>query len=234
MTDFFISYTQADRAWAEWIAWVLEEAGYKTKIQAWDFRPSSNFVVEMDNAAQEAERTLLVLSPDYLKSGFGKAEWTTAFAQDPTGEKSLLLPVRVRKLDLQGLLGQIVYVDLVGADEAAAREKLLAGLARGRAKPSKPPAFPGASPPPPQFPGDLAALPEDEIPDPGPLPAGSRMPLSRNPLFVGRQEDLRALARQLKAGQISAVEEVETAAATGLGGIGKTQLASEFVHRYGR
>jgi hypothetical protein len=27
--DFFISYTQADRAWAEWIAWALEEAGYK-------------------------------------------------------------------------------------------------------------------------------------------------------------------------------------------------------------
>jgi hypothetical protein len=25
MTDFFISYTQEDRAWAEWIAWTLEE-----------------------------------------------------------------------------------------------------------------------------------------------------------------------------------------------------------------
>ncbi len=30
MTDFFISYTQADRAWAEWIAWTLEEKGYTT------------------------------------------------------------------------------------------------------------------------------------------------------------------------------------------------------------
>jgi tetratricopeptide (TPR) repeat protein len=235
-TDFFISYTQADRAWAEWIAWVLEEAGYTTKNQAWDFRPGTNFVVEMDNAASEAERTLVVLSPDYLKSGFGKAEWTAAFARDPTGEKGLLLPVRVRKLDLEGLLGQVVYIDLVEADEAAAREKLLAGLALGRAKPSKPPAFPGTSSHP-EFPGEPTpppALPEDEIPDPGPLPAGSRMPLSRNPLFVGREEDLRTLARQLKAGQTSAIGQVETAAATGLGGIGKTQLASELVHRYGR
>ncbi|HKI00405.1 MAG TPA: tetratricopeptide repeat protein [Thermoanaerobaculia bacterium] len=235
MTDFFISYTQADRPWAEWIAWVLEEAGYRTKIQAWDFRPGTNFVMEMDNAAKDAERTLLVLSPDYLKSGFGKAEWSAAFARDPTGEKGLLLPVRIQELNLEGLLGQIVYVDLVGADEAAAREKLLTGLARGRSKPSKPSVFPGTSPaPPPQFPGDLAAFPEDEIPDPGPLPAGSRMPLSRNRLFVGRQEDLLALARQLKVGTTSAVGEVETAAATGLGGIGKTQLASELVHRYGR
>jgi hypothetical protein len=26
--DFLISYTSADRAWAEWIAWQLEVAGY--------------------------------------------------------------------------------------------------------------------------------------------------------------------------------------------------------------
>jgi hypothetical protein len=36
--DFFISYTSADRAWVEWIAWELEAAGYRTLIQAWDFR----------------------------------------------------------------------------------------------------------------------------------------------------------------------------------------------------
>lgn len=235
MAHFFISYTQADHAWAEWIGWVLEEAGYKTKIQVWDFRPGTNFVVEMDNATRKAERTLIVLSPNYLYSSFGKAEWATAFARDPTGEKGVLLPVRVREMDVEGLLGQVVYIDLVGLDEGAARERLQAGLARGRAKPLKPPVFPGN--PHPQFPGELTsppALPEDEIPEPGPLPAGSRMPLSRNPLFVGRQEDLRALARQLKAGQTSAIGQVETAAATGLGGIGKTQLASEFVHRYGR
>ncbi len=27
MKDFFISYNSADRTWAEWIAWQLEEAG---------------------------------------------------------------------------------------------------------------------------------------------------------------------------------------------------------------
>jgi hypothetical protein len=27
--DFFISYTSADRAWAEWIAWQLEAEGYE-------------------------------------------------------------------------------------------------------------------------------------------------------------------------------------------------------------
>jgi TIR domain len=37
--DFFISYTGAGTAWAEWIADTLEHAGYTTVLQAWDFRP---------------------------------------------------------------------------------------------------------------------------------------------------------------------------------------------------
>lgn len=78
----------------------------------------------------------------------------------------------------------------------------------------------------------LAEMPLDEIPAPAPLPPGVRMPLSRNPLFVGREEDLRCLAKALEAGDTAAIGQ--TAAATGMGGIGKTQLASEFVHRYGQ
>lgn len=31
--DFFVSYTQADRAWAEWIAWVLEEAHDRVVVE---------------------------------------------------------------------------------------------------------------------------------------------------------------------------------------------------------
>jgi hypothetical protein len=78
----------------------------------------------------------------------------------------------------------------------------------------------------------LAALPTDELPPHASLPHGSRMPLARNPLFVGRERDLQALARALKGGQTTAIGQI--AAATGLGGIGKTQLASEVVHRYGQ
>lgn len=77
-------------------------------------------------------------------------------------------------------------------------------------------------------------LPLDVVPTPAPLPPGSLMPLSSNPLFVGRQQDLRALASVLNRKGIAAVSEVKTVATTGLGGIGKTQLACEFVHRYGQ
>ena len=85
--DFFISYTHADQRWAEWIAWHLEEAGYHTMLQAWDFLAGSNFVLEMDAAARQATRTIAVLSPDYFSSKFTRAEWAAAFKRDPTGDQ---------------------------------------------------------------------------------------------------------------------------------------------------
>src|SRR5437588_10253547 len=140
--DFFISYNRADRAWAVWIAWQLEAAGYSTVLQAWDFVPGSNFVLEMDKAAQQAKRTIAVLSPNYLSASFPQPEWGSAFAGDPTGAERKLVPVRVVECDPRGLLGQVVYLDLVGLDEEQARAHLLAGVGE-RLKPSEAPAFPG-------------------------------------------------------------------------------------------
>jgi TIR domain len=48
--DFFISYTSADRAWAEWIAWQLEAEGYQVVVQAWDFTAGRDWAHEMQQA----------------------------------------------------------------------------------------------------------------------------------------------------------------------------------------
>ena len=79
----------------------------------------------------------------------------------------------------------------------------------------------------------LSTLPVDSIPGISPLPAGSRMPLSHNPLFVGRTTALRTLASLLKDSEAANGSLVPTVAVTGLGGMGKTQVACEFVYRYG-
>src|SRR5437764_3213921 len=100
--NFFISYNSTDKKWAEWIAWQLEEARYSTVLQAWDFRPGANFVLEMDRATTIARRTIAVLSPDYVDALYTQPEWAAAFAQDPTGERGRLVPVRVRPVELEG------------------------------------------------------------------------------------------------------------------------------------
>ncbi|MCG8095038.1 MAG: tetratricopeptide repeat protein, partial [Candidatus Thiodiazotropha endolucinida] len=50
-------------------------------------------------------------------------------------------------------------------------------------------------------------------------------------MFVGREQNLKTLARVMVEGGVAAVGQL--VATMGLGGIGKTQLASEFCHRYG-
>ncbi len=152
--NFFISYTGKDKPWAEWIAAQLDAAGYTFFFQAWDFRPGSNFVVEMDQAAKLADRTLLVLSAAYQQSGFARSEWAAAFRLDPTGSKRQLLPVRIEACELDGLLAQIGYIDLVGYDVEQARERLLKGIQTGRAKPASV-TFPGKRSPRVPFPGDM-------------------------------------------------------------------------------
>jgi len=220
MKDLFISYNSADKQWAEWIAWQLEEAEYTTVLQAWDFRPGSNFALEMDRAAKEAERTIPVLSPDYLSARFTQPEWAVAFAEDPTGEKGTVLPVRVRECDVKGLLGQIIYIDLVGLDQEVAKNALLEGVKQGRAKPAKAPGFPGA------VERSVAERPRY----PGALPPIWNVPHPRNRNFTGREELLASLHKALTAGEAAAL--TQTQAISGLGGVGKTQLAVEYAYRY--
>jgi tetratricopeptide (TPR) repeat protein len=221
MKDFFISYNKADRTWAEWIAWLLDAAGYSTILQAWDFLPGSNFILEMQQAIRGAERTIAVLSADYLAALYTQPEWAAAFAQDPTGKKGTLVPVRVRECDLEGLLSQVVYIDLVKLDEAAAERALLDGLKRDRTKPGVKPDFPGSSS------SAVASRPHF----PGSPPDVWNIPYLRNPNFTGREQELAELRDSLEAGEAAAL--VQPRAIHGLGGVGKTQLGVEYAYRHG-
>jgi transcriptional regulator with XRE-family HTH domain len=80
-------------------------------------------------------------------------------------------------------------------------------------------------------PGHLAE--HAALPLPAPLPPGSRIPYTPNPLFVGRAGELRALAEILLGRSPHAFSPAPLAAVVGASGIGKTQLAVEFAHRFG-
>jgi len=67
--------------------------------------------------------------------------------------------------------------------------------------------------------------PLDYLPEPQPLPPHSRMSYRRNHTFVNRHGELQKMAQSLKNGQAVVI--------SGSGGVGKTQLSVEFVHRYG-
>jgi tetratricopeptide (TPR) repeat protein len=220
--DFFVSYNKADREWAEWIAWKLEAESYTTVLQAWDFLPGTNFVLDMDKASQQASRTIALLSPDYLASQFTQPEWAAAFAQDPTSQQGKLLPIRIRACALTGLLAQLVYLDLVDLDEKASVAALHTGIARTRLRPSTTPRFPGNT---------STTLPQSShFPGPSVLPRAWNVPFRRNPFFTGREFVFTQLHELLHAGTTAALSQPP--AISGLGGIGKTQTAVEYAYRF--
>jgi hypothetical protein len=213
--EFFVSYTGADQAWAERIADQLEAANHSTVLQAWDFRPGENFILRMNQALEQAQRVLAVLSPAYFGSAYATDEWTAALVRDQAG-RDRLLPVRIAPCDLPPLLANRIYVDLVDLDERAAAAWLLAGVVRGQAKP------PGRRP----YPGQARQKVTGRGSGfPGRRPEIFTAP-ARNPNFTGRGDLLKAL-RARRAGAV-----VQASAAFGLGGVGKTQLAVEYAHRY--
>jgi hypothetical protein len=217
--DFFVSYTEADRDWAEWVAWQIEAAGYSAFIQAWDFGPGTHFVEAMHHGAERSNCTVVILSRSYMDSTFAAEEWQAAWATDPSGRKGRLLILRVEDCDRPGLLRQMVSIDIFEVSQDIARERLLSALSRQRAKPEVEPAFPGprrVTHGRPYFPG---------LPDIWNIPG-------RLATFTGRTELLRSIERALaQKPREGRSPTVAVTALRGLGGVGKTQLAIEYAWR---
>ena len=155
--EFFISYSAVDRSWAEWVAWILEDAGHCTIVQAWDCVEGMDLVEYMIWAREHSSKTIALLSDDYLNSSQCMEELKAAYFADPSNELRLLVQLRVRECTPR-ILPARVYGDLFEKDEAEARRtlslvfgttsggetsSLVTGPARVRRKPEVPPPFPG-------------------------------------------------------------------------------------------
>ncbi|RJP18113.1 MAG: TIR domain-containing protein [Candidatus Omnitrophota bacterium] len=219
----FISYTHADQDWAEWVAWEIQEAGYPVTLQAWDFRAGEDFVQRMEEALAQCDSVIAILSLDYLKSEFGAVEWRVKFAQDPSGGKRLLIPVRVKECQPPALLTTRIYIDLVGLNEEQARKRLVEGL-KSSGRPTEKPPFPGER-------KDEVRIPAQKPSFPGaPDQKLFHLPHQRNVFFTGRKQILKKLHKSLSGGRAAAITHNQLL--YGLGGIGKTQTAVEYAYRY--
>jgi TIR domain len=217
--DVFIGYTSADARWAEWIAWQIEEAGYSVILQARDFRPGTNFVSEMGRAISNVKRTRAIFSPHYLNALYTQPEWAAAFKQDPKGKQGILVLVRIQECEFTGLLGQIIYVDLVEGDEGTASKILLTGVRHECAKPEMELTFPEGV----QhtvskqlsFPGDFQSIWNGTYP--------------RDNLFVWHEQVVQALHSTLNTKHQVAL--TLSSAENDLCNVGMTETVVEYVYR---
>jgi hypothetical protein len=54
--DFFISHAGRDTAWAEWLAWQLQQAGYRVELDVWDWAPGDDFMARIQRALERSDR----------------------------------------------------------------------------------------------------------------------------------------------------------------------------------
>jgi TIR domain len=171
-TDFFVSHAGSDRAWAEWVAWQLAEAGYSVELGVWDWAPGRNFVTAMSDALDRCSRLIALLSGAYFdRSRYTTEEWSSAMLHVSGTAEGRLVPVRVEDVpapDIPAVMRPLIFCDLFNVDSDRARRVLLAAVA-GRRRPDEEPVFPGAATPglrnkpggsSPRFPGTLSAKTE--------------------------------------------------------------------------
>ena len=150
-TDFFISHAGRDTAWAEWLAWQLQQAGYRVELDVWDWAPGEDFVARMAAALQRATGCWRC-APRPTSPRCGGAELRAAFAQS-TAAEGWIVPVTVEPVTLQPLYASLIHLDLTGLDGSTAADRL-AG-----ARPTSAPPFPRAGPAPTDKPGFAGQLP---------------------------------------------------------------------------
>jgi len=221
--DFFVSYAGSDRLWAEWVAGQLLRAGYSVELDIWDWDAGQNFVIAMSDALDRCGRVVALFSDAYFdRARYTTHEWT-AFVLVGELSAERLVPLRIEDVPARrvpALLRPLITRDLFGLGEERARQVLLEAVAGSR-RPGRTPEFPGQA-----GLGELAGAGEAEPRLPGGEPGVWNVP-PRNPSFTGRDRLLAAVRKQLLSGDRAVVQALR-----GMGGVGKTQLALEYSHRF--
>ncbi|MFB7305851.1 FxSxx-COOH system tetratricopeptide repeat protein [Streptomyces sp. NPDC056192] len=207
-----ISFAGFNRAWAAWIGDRLERRGVHVVYQRWDPQDDATLEESLQDLMLAPGRILVVLSEWYFQLGpRSHDEWNRALRNVVALDRGRFAAVSLTTSALPAATSVFGAADLTNVGAAEAERRMLVSL----------------------------SLPTDPLPDQADTRPGPRFPADtpevwggvprRNTRFTGRERLLGDTYHAFQgAGRGAGVVTFH-----GMSGVGKTQLAAEYVYRFG-
>ncbi|UUN29151.1 FxSxx-COOH system tetratricopeptide repeat protein [Streptomyces sp. FIT100] len=206
-----ISFAGFNRAWAAWIGDRLEQRGHRVTYLRWDPPPHTALADALGDLLLAPGKILVILSEWYFQLGpRTHTEWNEALRDVVVPAQDRFAAVNITSAVLPTATAVFAAPELWPVAAAEAERRALAAL----------------------------GLPADRAGDPA-RSAGPRFPREdpevwggvprRNVRFTGREQLLGDVYHQLQQAERGAA----VCTLYGMPGVGKTQLAAEYVYRFG-
>lgn len=210
-TETLIVYSSEDRPWADWVSVLLGVEGFRVSTHCTDVAP----LEDLDGRLRKSTQTIVLLSPAFIASRHGRPAWEAVIPDQPVRALPRVTGLRILNAQLTTAFAQIAPLDLTGLAEDQVADAIVRAL--GRPGRRLEPVAGEHSRQTAHFPGAARTAPAVWNVD------------RRNAVFTGRGEVLERLRDQL----LGATQRVVLPQALhGLGGVGKTQVALEYAHRF--
>lgn len=207
-----ISFAGFNRAWAAWIGDRLRRRGHTVVFQRWDAPAEEPLASLLSDLALAPGRVLMILSDWYFQMGpRSQAEWNAALRTVVAPAPERFAAVTVASGTVPAAAAVLAAAELTGIGDREAERRVLERL----------------------------GLPSERLPARTAAQPGPRFPLDtpevwggvprRNTRFTGREALLNDAYHVLQ----QADEGAGVLTLFGMSGVGKTQLAAEYVYRFG-
>lgn len=114
----FISYSHKDKAWVrDYLLTKLEDNGILCHIDYRDFEIGTASLINMEQAVEKCQKTILVWTPNWVNSEFTTFEGLMLQTSDPAGLNKRIFPIMLKECTPPKRLSIFTYADFTDESE---------------------------------------------------------------------------------------------------------------------